>query len=185
MRIPATRMPAQRSNLGWWQAVAAAAAQYYAADQAGENGAGMPSGGGGGMSPPMSRGGSTVVSPNIQTEISPQISPVFQQTQSSPGATQAATATQYQPGGQSGRGGDASELPYSGGPSLPAMTAPLLPGFDNYTTRDTLPRFADAGSMIRDVRESQPFNWTPVFWIAGIGVVGLLALEFLKKRRAA
>lgn len=40
----------------------------------------------------------TTISPVLQTEVSPQISPVFAQMQASPGATQAATTTQVQPG---------------------------------------------------------------------------------------
>lgn len=170
----------RQHGLGWWQALATAAAQYYTQDQAANNGGAMPSGGSG-IAP---GGPSTVVSPNIQTEISPQISPVFQQTQSSPGAVQAATATQFSPGGQSGRGGDASSFP------LPAATAPYLPAlpsapsnYDQYVTRDYRP--TDAGALVRDIRESAPFNWTPILWIAGIGAVSLLVVNATKRRRAA
>lgn len=47
----------------------------------------------------------TTVSPVLQTDISPQVSPVFSQMQDSPGAQQAATTTQYKPGGQEAKGG--------------------------------------------------------------------------------
>lgn len=47
----------------------------------------------------------TTVSPVLQTEVSPQISPVFQQTQDSPGAVQAGSPTQFKPGGMEATGG--------------------------------------------------------------------------------
>ncbi len=47
----------------------------------------------------------TTISPVLQTEISPMISPVFQQTQASPGAVQAATPTMIAPGGMEAEGG--------------------------------------------------------------------------------
>lgn len=54
------------------------------------------------------------VSPTFQQQFTPQISPVFQQTQDSPGAQQAATPVQSAPGGQEatggGSGGSQSEL---------------------------------------------------------------------------
>lgn len=56
----------------------------------------------------------TTISPVLQTEVSPQISPVFQQTQDSPGAVQAGTPTQYKPGGMEATGGG-SAAPGSGG----------------------------------------------------------------------
>lgn len=54
------------------------------------------------------------VSPVVQTAVNPQISPVFQQVQDSPGASQGASTTQVSPGGQTATGGgsgnSASEL---------------------------------------------------------------------------
>lgn len=60
----------------------------------------------------------TTVSPTLQTQISPQISPVFSQMQDSPGSTQAATTAQVQPTdmtakpGGTGGGGDNALLEY-------------------------------------------------------------------------
>lgn len=48
------------------------------------------------------------VSPVVQTQVSPQISPVFQQVQDSPGASQGASTTQVSPGGQRAEGGGSS-----------------------------------------------------------------------------
>jgi len=50
----------------------------------------------------------TTISPVLQTEISPQISPVFQQVQDSPGSVQAATPTMIAPGGMKAEGGSAA-----------------------------------------------------------------------------
>lgn len=136
----------------------------------------------------------TAISPTIQTEISPQISPVFSQMQDSPYAVQAATTTQYQPGGMYAEGGSA----YGIAPPLPAAPVPSLPvpspsyfsgptkgGGLPYTPLDpsSLTNLPTAGGMIRDIQESQPFNWTPVYWIGGIAVVGAVALTFMRKRK--
>lgn len=50
----------------------------------------------------------TTISPVLQTEISPQISPVFQQVQDSPGAVQSATTEMIAPGGMEAEGGGAA-----------------------------------------------------------------------------
>lgn len=47
----------------------------------------------------------TTVSPTLQTDISPQISPIFAQMQDSPGSQQAATTAQTKPGGMTAKGG--------------------------------------------------------------------------------
>lgn len=52
----------------------------------------------------------TTVSPSIQAQISPQVSPVLTQQQASPGAGVSAGPTQYQPGGQQAGGMTAAEL---------------------------------------------------------------------------
>lgn len=65
------------------------------------NGAPIP-----GSGPAGGRGGggsATTVSPNIQTQVSPQISPVFQQSQG--GGSQTASTSMISPGGQTGQGG--------------------------------------------------------------------------------
>ena len=51
----------------------------------------------------------TTISPVLQTEVSPMISPVFQQVQDSPGATQAATPTMVAPGGMEAEGGSSGD----------------------------------------------------------------------------
>ena len=52
----------------------------------------------------------TTVNPTLQTDISPNIAPIFSQMQDSPGSTQAATTAQVKPGGMTaqpgGTGGD-------------------------------------------------------------------------------
>jgi len=132
---------------------------------------------------------SIAVSPTFQTQISPQISPVFTQLQDSAGATTAATTTQYQPGGMSAEGGSAvpaSQMPssfpdFGGRPPTKFGGLPVSPldpaGFTDIRS------FPDAGSLVRDIRESAPFNWTPVYWVGGLAVVGVVALAVFKKRR--
>lgn len=71
------------------------------------------SGGSARPSQPTRAAGPVTVSPAIQTQISPQISPVFQQTQSSPGASQSAAPSMISRGGQSADTGAPS--PFSPG----------------------------------------------------------------------
>lgn len=131
--------------------------------------------------------GSTVISPVIQTRISPQISPVFSQMQSSPGGVQAGTTTQYSPGGMYAEGGSA---PIPG--ALPARDyapPPVKVGGFPISTLDPLSltpisAIPTAGTLIRDIRESEPFNWTPVYWVGGAALVAVVALTFVKKRAA-
>lgn len=160
---------------------------------------GKPSGGPSATGPttgiPQPGGTATAVSPTFQTQISPQISPVFQQTQASPGAVQAATATQYQPGGMFAEGGSAAAAPGLspyGGSSFPdfGSSAPTKYGGLPVSPLDPVQLtdirdFRDAGSVIRDIRESEAFNWTPVIWVGGIAVVGVLALSMMRQKRAA
>lgn len=160
-------------------------------------GAGAPAGGPAPTGPttgiPQPGGDVTAISPTFQTQISPQISPVFQQTQASPGAVQAATATQYMPGGMFAEGGSATSAPGTspyGGSSFPDFGGspptkygglPVSP-LDPVHLTD-IRKFNDAGSLIRDIRESAPFNWTPVYWIGGALVVGSLVFQFMKPQR--
>ena len=171
-----------------------AAAALYSAYEGGGNGA--PSGGPANSGPttgiPQPGSTATAISPTFQTQISPQISPVFQQTQASPGAVQAATATQYMPGGMFAEGGSAAAAPGLspyGGSSFPdfGASAPTKYGGLPVSPLDPvmftdIRDFNDAGSMIRDIRESEPFNWTPVYWIGGAAVVGTIALAMMKQR---
>lgn len=143
-------------------------------------------GGGSGAAPPSpsSPGGApsysgTTVSPAFQQSFTPQISPVFQQTQDSPGATQAATATQYAPGGQAARGGSTAPPSAAGAPGeadFPAV--PQLSPTDTIRSE----YFPDA---VRDVMRNQPFDWRPVVWVAGIGAALVLGTMFLRQRRPA
>jgi len=162
----------------------------------GPSGNGAPSGGPANSGPttgiPQPGSTTTAISPTFQTQISPQISPVFQQTQASPGAVQAATATQYMPGGMFAEGGSAAAAPGLspyGGSSFPdfGASAPTKYGGLPVSPLDPvmftdIRDFNDAGSMIRDIRESEAFNWTPVYWIGGVAVVGALALAMMKQR---
>lgn len=134
----------------------------------------------------------TAVSPTFQTQISPQISPTFQQTQASPGAVQAATATQYIPGGMMAKGGSAAAAPPLSpyGPSFPDFGASGPTKFGGLPVSSLDPvqftdirRFPTAGSDIARINESIPFNWTPVYWIGGVALVGVLALVFMKQRK--
>ncbi len=139
-------------------------------------------------------GTTTVVSPTFQTQISPQISPTFQQTQASPGAVQAATATQYMPGGMFAKGGSAASAPPVSpyGVSYPdfGATPPVKYGGLPVSPLDPvhltdIRSIPTAGNLIRDIRQSEAFDWTPVYWIGGIALVGALAFTFIPKRRAA
>jgi hypothetical protein len=173
------------------------AGELFFGDDAGAGGA--PAGGPAPTGPttgiPQPGSTATAISPTFQTQISPQISPVFQQTQASPGAVQAATATQYMPGGMFAEGGSAAAAPGLspyGGSSFPDFggSAPTKYGGLPVSPLDPvmftdIRDFNDAGSMIRDIRESEPFNWTPVYWIGGALVVGALALQFMKPQRRA
>lgn len=137
---------------------------------------------------------STAVSPVIQTAISPQISPVFSQMQASPGGVQAGTTTQYQPGGMFAEGGSAPSAPPISpyGASFPdfGSSGPTKYGGLPVSSLDPVQftdirEFPTAGTLIRDIRSSQPFNWTPVYWIGGVALVGAFALTFMKQKRAA
>lgn len=194
-----------RNNGAWYksdpdsmgQYVEAAAALWSAYEGSEGGNGGAPAGGTapGGPTTGMQQPGSTAtaISPTFQTQISPQISPVFQQTQDSPGATQAATATQYMPGGMFAEGGSAAAAPGMspyGGSSFPdfGATAPTKYGGFPVSPLDPvhltdIRDFRDAGSMVRDIRESAPFNWTPVYWAAGIGTIAVVALAVLGRQR--
>lgn len=173
-------------TLGWiGPLISAAGAAYGASKNGGKGGTATPTGMPG-TSPGGGGGGGTSVSPAVQTQVSPQISPTFQQTQSSPGAVQAATATQYQPGGQTADTGAPAT------PSNPLGTrAPLsydkpggLPAspLDPVNLTETR-RFRDAGDFVRDIQTSRPFDFTPIVWIAGIGGVLIIATMFFRDRK--
>ena len=127
---------------------------------------------GGGFQP------TTTVSPNIQTTISPQISPIFQQS-SGGGDLTAGGASQYS-GGQSGQGGGSSPQ-YGGAPvgggSVPqaayGVPSPLVGAGGDYTSAyPTIP----AGGFI--AQQSGLPSW---MWIAGgLVIAGLLYFAYQK-----
>lgn len=88
------------------------------------------------------------ISPAIQTRVSPQISPVFTQIQSSPGAGVMASPQQAAPGGP------VPQYGYSPSPYAPSA----IP------------------SALRSTRGLEGINWTPIALtaIAGIAVLGLM-----------
>ncbi len=174
--------------------IGAAAAPFLPGATGAPTGGTVPGGPTTGMQPPGS--GGTAVSPVFQTQISPQISPVFQQTQSSPGATQAATATQYMPGGMYGEGGSAPSAPPVGanthgyGPSFPdyGSNPPYKPGGLPVSPLDPvhltdIRHMPTAGGEIAKINQSLPFNWTPVYIIGGLTAAGLLVFAFMNKRK--
>lgn len=138
-----------------------------------EGGAGMP--GIPDLFGPAAATPNITVSPAIQTTISPQISPVFQQAfqpSGSPmtaGTTQTAPSTQTatQPSGAGTAGGFPDlGLPSAGGGYMPASTYKTVPASGTYSQ--------GAGGV----------DWQKWgFWLAaGVGVVGLIAV--MRKRRS-
>lgn len=124
-------------------------------------------GGGGGMPGYGAPTSSTAVSPTIQTQISPQISPTF--IQSSGGGTQSGSAVQYQPGGQSGQGGSAG-LPFP-----PSTTAPnnLLTGAPMPVVGAGTPQYSGVPNFNPNLVQSGP-NWL----LIGIGALVLGAVAY-------
>lgn len=144
--------------------------------------AGGASGGGGGAMPMMPS--STSVSPNIQTTISPQISPVFQQTGS---GSQSASTSHIAPGGQSAT---------SPGPASPALTSPGYATPSNYLP-PAASGFPDPFYSDFDVRRYQPQgysatemikaqnapNWVMWGTLGAIALTALIILPPLFRRR--
>jgi len=156
-----------------------------------------PSGSGpSGSGPSGSQPGSsaTTVSPNIQTEISPQISPVFQQTGS---GSQTASTSMVAPGGQSGKGGDAipsapftpqsaAKTPYfppsSAGSAYPSSALPYTdPFYKGFDITSYVPPGTTAGQMLEQQNKSDWIKW-PVI-ILSVSAAGLLAYNFTKKKK--
>ena len=141
-------------------------------------GFGLPTGaapGSGGM-PGMPGGGgsSTTVSPNIQTSVTPTVSPTFTQIQDSAGArtgsyTSASAPTEQ---GASSRGGDIPQpgamtgggMPSSGGFSTPSGFTPTIRTDYREPANPATSVFADEGG----------FPWTPL--LIGAGILGALAI---------
>jgi len=131
---------------------------------------GTPGGPGGGQP----GGGVTAqISPAIQTRISPQISPVFTQMQSSPGAGVVASPQQIAPGGQTAT----TPMGVPGG-EPGAMMAPQ-PDY-GYAPAPT----SYGGPVPRAMQPTRGFegiNWTPIA-VAGIVAIGAMAI-FGKRRK--
>ena len=128
----------------------------------------------------------TTISPTIQNQANPQISPVFNFVQDSAGSTQASSPTQLIPGGQSGQGGSSSAGPGGSAPSLPPASFPSLPALPTSLPPADLTRLVEnnsAGSLIRDIRGSAPFDATP--WLIGGGILAaaVVGAKLLKKKR--
>lgn len=135
---------------------------------------------------PPSAGRATSVSPSFQQQFTPQISPTFQQTQDSPGATSAATATQYAPGGQRARTGGARTAPdlspgapgvgaNSGGLPLTPMTPPTFT--DEFVTPDAVREV-----MKTRRKESEGYGFEGQWWlIAGAAALGVGILWYMSR----
>lgn len=199
----------RRNGLGQYAAAAMMAAQAYQESQKDDGGTeteqnpGMP---GREQSSPRQPSAVTTISPTIQASISPQISPVMNQVQSSPGTSISANPMQYMPGGMRGSGGGSAVSPY-GNYAAPGMPSGL-PGqpygegfppqmpytFDPMTgTYRAMPadqyaptsytQAGGAGSPI-SIGESRMMDipWMP---IAIVGGVAALAFLWPKRKKAA
>lgn len=174
MQVLCPRNQAYRSRLGFLGPLITAASSAYAA----KKGTGS-----GGTAAPVTRpgmgpgGGGTTVSPTIQTQISPQISPVFQQTGS---GDQAATTTMVSPGGQ-------TAMPAGPTPSPPGSTyGRPTPGVyaDPYARDFDIRRYMPPGSSATEqitAMKGQQWLW-PAAVVAGMGI---LALAFGQPRKKA
>jgi len=140
----------------------------------------------------------TTVSTAVVTQISPQISPVMTQQQSSPGATVGANPMQFMPGGLSA---DQAITPY-GSPAAPGSPGSTT-GISPYQPYTTDPRTGEYVAI--DPRTGQPITtgylessggqyspvsvgqsrMTEIPWIPIAIVGGVAALAFLipKRRR--
>ena len=202
--LPYFDLAVERPGLGQWGMLAAGALQAYtASQQEGEadtdQSAGMPGSRSSNKSVPRQPSALSTVSTAVVTQVSPQISPVMTQTQSSPGATVDANPTQFMPGGLSA---EQAITPYgsAGMPGFPTNTAGISP-YQPYTmdpmTGGYVPINPATGQPIRtgflDVREQAPAVTAPVTigparmtdvpWIPIAIVGGVLAVAMLWPRR--
>lgn len=108
------------------------------------------------------------ISPAIQTRISPQISPVFTQMQSSPGAGVVASPQQIAPGGQAAGGQPGAMMapqPDYGYAPAPSPYGGPLPG------------------AMQPTRGAAGINWTPIA-VAGIAAIGAMAILGKRRKRS-
>lgn len=170
--VPFRRGPQQRVNgLGW----VAAAASAYGAYQANKNsGSSNTSGGSSTAGAPAQPTSATSVSPTIQQQFTPQISPVFQQ--SSGGGSQTASTQQIAPGGQSGKGGDATATP-AGGEAYPGYAAPApaaLPTmYDPFAGNTDAVKYGTGSNLIPKKTDN-----TMIYVIGGVVLLALAAVIF-------
>jgi hypothetical protein len=130
----------------------------------------------------------TAVSPTIQQQFTPQISPVFQQ--SSGGGSQTASTQQIAPGGQSGQGGSAADAPnpagtpnagygytapgYSPSAALPSLAA------DPFGNNADIVRYGvGSGSLVAQQKDNS------MFYILGFAaLIGVGALIYVSQKKA-
>lgn len=158
------RCGTRRSNgLGVWESLIPAAASYLMKD----------GGGGGAPAPGMpSASGGVTVSPAIQTQVSPQISPVFIQQDQPQGSSITAGTSQMLPTSQSATTGQPD--PFGGGGGIPG--APAFP-----SSPRTLPTGFQPGGIPMPEIPGQERNYLP--WVIGGGVALLAVAYFLTRKR--
>lgn len=146
----------------------------YNAYNASKNGGSGGSGGAAGAVPQPTT--ATAISPTIQQQFTPQISPVFQQ--SSGGGSQTASTQQIAPGGQSGQGGAATAQPAgagaspystpsygsSGGGNLPSMADP-------FGSNEAALRYGTGSSLIAQQKDNTLLYIIGFVTVAAIGLV--------------
>lgn len=135
------------------------------------------------QSVPRQPGAVTTVSPAIQAQISPQISPTMVQQQDSPGATVGSSPQQYMPGGLAA---DTGVTPYGGygAPGYPGVS----PGISPYQPYSGYPGAyypVSAPSMPSIVQQPAGLpSWLLPVAVVGGGIGLALMLKGRKKRAA-
>lgn len=191
------------NGLGQYMEAAMLAMQAYEGSQEGEastdQSAGMPGSKTNSPSAPRQPTALSTISTAVVTQVSPQISPVMTQQQSSPGATVGANPTQFMPGGLSA---DQAITPYGGygAPGFPTNQAGISPmqpytmdpytgqyvPTDPYTGQPITSSYQQAGGQYSPVSvggsRMMDIPWIP---IAIVGGVAALAFLLPKRKRAA
>lgn len=191
-------------GLGQYMEAAMLAMQAYEGSQEGEastdQSEGMPGSRTSNPSAPRQPSALTTVSTAVVTQVSPQISPVMTQQQSSPGATVGANPMQFMPGGLSA---DQAITPYGGygAPGFPTnqsgisplqpytmdpMTGQYVPT-NPYTGQPITQSYVQPGGGQYSPVSVGGSRMTDIPWIPIAIVGGVAALAFLlpKRKRAA
>ena len=191
-------------GLGQYMEAAMLAMQAYEGSQEGEastdQSEGMPGSRTSNPSAPRQPSALTTVSTAVVTQVSPQISPVMTQQQSSPGATVGANPMQFMPGGLSA---DQAITPYGGygAPGFPTnqsgisplqpytmdpMTGQYVPT-NPYTGQPRTQSYVQPGGGQYSPVSVGGSRMTDIPWIPIAIVGGVAALAFLlpKRKRAA